>query len=230
MNGFLYNYFAFPAPNANEAFTSIATGSGGPNQGEQYLNVFSDYLNGDHGNGNIIDTYAFREAIVGSDDVGMTYDFTFDYRRADDPNGPANSMTTAAYYRVLTPAPDFFTVEEGFLDTTNATFDWTEEASLSVTIDPSWVGNFVQYGFNTNGTNFDGSGIYYDNVSFEIPGEGCVNPLGDIDGNGLVNLLDVQPFVALVSSGTFQCEGDINEDGAVNLLDVSGFVLILSGG
>lgn len=52
--------------------------------------------------------------------------------------------------------------------------------------------------------------------------------LGDLDGNGVVNLLDVGPFVDLISSGGFDPAGDINGDGVVDLLDVGGFIDLLS--
>ena len=51
--------------------------------------------------------------------------------------------------------------------------------------------------------------------------------VGDINGDGAVNLLDVEPFVELVSSGEFDKAGDINGDGVVNLLDVAGFIKLL---
>lgn len=54
--------------------------------------------------------------------------------------------------------------------------------------------------------------------------------LGDVNLDGEVNLLDVAPFVDLLSTGGFQLEADINGDGTVNLLDVSGFVQLLSDG
>ena len=53
--------------------------------------------------------------------------------------------------------------------------------------------------------------------------------LGDVNGDGVANLLDVDPFINLISSGTFQAEADTNGDGTVNLLDVDSFVAILSG-
>jgi hypothetical protein len=53
--------------------------------------------------------------------------------------------------------------------------------------------------------------------------------LGDINQDGVVNLLDVSPFVELISTGEFQVEGDINLDGVVNLLDVGGFIDLLVG-
>ena len=52
--------------------------------------------------------------------------------------------------------------------------------------------------------------------------------VGDVNLDGVVDLLDVGPFVALLISGTFQAEADINEDGEVNLLDVEPFVQLLS--
>jgi len=54
--------------------------------------------------------------------------------------------------------------------------------------------------------------------------------LGDVNLDGAVNLLDVGPFVDLLTNSMFQLEGDINEDGDVNLLDVGPFVAILTGG
>ena len=53
--------------------------------------------------------------------------------------------------------------------------------------------------------------------------------LGDIDQNGQVNLLDVAPFIELLTSGKFQAEADINQDGSVDLLDVQLFVDLISG-
>ncbi len=51
---------------------------------------------------------------------------------------------------------------------------------------------------------------------------------GDVNLDGVVNLLDVQPFVNLITSGSFQAEADINQDGVVNLLDVGPFVDLLT--
>ena len=54
--------------------------------------------------------------------------------------------------------------------------------------------------------------------------------LGDINGDDSVDLLDVGPFVDLLTTGGFQPEADINEDGMVDLLDVTPFVQLLTGG
>ena len=54
--------------------------------------------------------------------------------------------------------------------------------------------------------------------------------IGDVNLDGVVDLLDVSPFVELLVNGEFQIEADINQDGEVNLLDVGPFVDLLSGG
>ncbi len=53
---------------------------------------------------------------------------------------------------------------------------------------------------------------------------------GDVNLDGIVDLLDVSPFVALLTGGGFQAEADLNCDGIVDLLDVSPFVNLLTGG
>ena len=53
---------------------------------------------------------------------------------------------------------------------------------------------------------------------------------GDVNLDGLINLLDVNPFVDELQSGGNQAEADTNCDGEVNLLDVGPFVDLLGGG
>jgi hypothetical protein len=74
-----------------------------------------------------------------------------------------------------------------------------------------------------------GSG-YELEMAIGLASKGCAFDLGDVNQDGLVSLLDVNPFVALLTSGGFLCEADINEDGSVTLLDVDPFVQLLSGG
>ena len=53
--------------------------------------------------------------------------------------------------------------------------------------------------------------------------------LGDVNRDGVVDLLDIQPFVDLITSNQFQEEADMNQDGQVDLLDVGLFVLAILG-
>lgn len=53
--------------------------------------------------------------------------------------------------------------------------------------------------------------------------------LGDVSGDGVVNFVDISPFIALLAVGDFQDEADIDRDGSVDFLDIAPFIAILSG-
>ena len=53
--------------------------------------------------------------------------------------------------------------------------------------------------------------------------------LGDVDRSGVVDFLDISPFIVILSTGGFQAEADIDQNGVVNFLDISPFILILAG-
>ena len=78
----------------------------------------------------------------------------------------------------------------------------------------------------------DGAGghdLWVDNVA--ITGTFATPPIlvGDVNLDGIVNFSDIAPFIALLTSGTFQVEADCNQDGSVNFLDIASFIGILSG-
>lgn len=54
--------------------------------------------------------------------------------------------------------------------------------------------------------------------------------VGDVNCDGEIDLLDVAPFVDLVTAGEFSAKADVNLDGTVDLLDVAPFVALLTGG
>ena len=51
--------------------------------------------------------------------------------------------------------------------------------------------------------------------------------LGDLTGDGIVDMADVQPFVQVIVSREYNEVADINMDGVVNLLDIRPFVDLL---
>ena len=53
--------------------------------------------------------------------------------------------------------------------------------------------------------------------------------IGDVNCDGVIDLLDVAPFVDILTTGGFSVKADINQDGVVDLLDVSPFVDLLTG-
>jgi hypothetical protein len=98
-------------------------------------------------------------------------------------------------------------------------------------------GDLRNYFIKTGGGNGINSGplliddIYVENTSdlnLGNPVSGLL--LGDVNLDGEVNGLDVDPFVDVLLSGPYQPEADMNEDQVVNGLDVDPFVDAVVGG
>ena len=105
----------------------------------------------------------------------------------------------------------------------------------TITTETAWewldTGDTAFFGMR-NLNNSGGVTVAMNNILIEKnpPGDDPMVLIGDVNLDGVVNLLDVQPFVSLITNTQFQIEADINMDGVVNLLDVSPFVEILVGG
>ena len=53
--------------------------------------------------------------------------------------------------------------------------------------------------------------------------------LGDVNLDGVVNFLDISPFINVLSAQAFQAEADIDGNGEVDFFDISPFIALLSG-
>jgi len=160
---YLYGYGPFPAPNTGQAFCAVVAGEGGDGQGAQQLDVFSDYNNGGHAFGQFIESNVFQERVIGAADVGTTWRFEFDAKR-----GNIGGITTArAFFKTLNPATGYSLTNFIWVDMTNVPTSW-ESYMLSIYIDPSLQGQILQFGFLSTATNYEGSGVYYDNVVFRL--------------------------------------------------------------
>ena len=107
----------------------------------------------------------------------------------------------------------------------NTVFGFGFDATTTAFVGGSYTLNFNQ---QTTAGKLGGGSIQF--FRFTISGTGCDFSLGDVNQDGAVSLLDVDPFVTLLTSQGFQCEADVNEDGAVTLLDVDPFIGLLTGG
>lgn len=174
---FEFFYGNFGANNSDGAqFSGIIDAQGGATQGNRHLNVFSDYNNAPaHADGTSwVETRVFREQTVGAADVGMTYSWTFDYKRnfenGTDDFGPAGSSETFAYVRVLDSiGGSFATLEEQTFETTTAAALSTWNTGMvNFTIDGAYDGQLLQFGFKTHAEDFNASGVLYDNVNFNV--------------------------------------------------------------
>jgi hypothetical protein len=182
---FLYNYGPFTAPNGGPAFSAIATGEGGADQGDQYLNIYSDYNNADQtGGGSCIDsgctinTTVFQEQTIVADDIGLAVTLNFDakspfeggiFDAAIDNGGNFEGSPTSAsaFIKTLDPDAGFAATNDVRVDMTDiSNTDWNE-FSISLDLsDPLLEGQLLQFGFNTVTTEYDDTGVYYDNISF----------------------------------------------------------------
>jgi len=159
----LYSYGPFSAPNHNLAFCQIVLGEGGEEQGDQVLSVFSDYENLDHANGNLIESNVYREQAIGVADVGTTWRFKFDHKRG---NIDGNS-TAHAFIKTLDPNNEYITTRLLTAEMTSIPDTWGAD-SLQISIDATLEGQILQFGFNNMATNYEASGIFYDNVILEL--------------------------------------------------------------
>ena len=158
-----YGYGVFPAPNDGAAFCAIASGEGGAEQGAQQLVVFNDYNNTDHANGAFIESNVFQEQLIGPGDVTEVWFFHWDAKMGNLEAG----STALAFIKTLDPNAGYATTNFITLDMTNIPTTWGSYL-LYIFIDPSLDGQLLQFGFSNTATNYEGSGVFYDNISFHI--------------------------------------------------------------
>jgi hypothetical protein len=176
--GFKFFYGNFPAPNGGAGFSSIAVGEGQGGPTDQYLNIYSDYnccgaVDG-HGTGtDIVESRVFQEQVIGAGDVGSTWNFQFDVK-APSSNwcGTSPAASTGllagcqAFIRTLDPNAGFATTNLITFNSTNANPSAWSTQVLSLTISPALAGQILQFGFDSRSSNYQNTGVYYDNISF----------------------------------------------------------------
>lgn len=143
----------YPAPNGPQ-ISNIADGSTG-----RALNKFSDYNNGDHGNGACIETNVFQERIFSSSDSG-TYTFRFD---TQVPGGLGVDVSTFGFVKLLDPNNGY---NADIFDKVSTLTAGTK--TITVTLGPADNGKILQWGFTDTASNYQDSGRFYDNVKFAI--------------------------------------------------------------
>lgn len=176
----IYGYGTFPAPNDGAAFCQIDVGQGGDEQGAQQLVVFSDYQNGDHAVGNLIEANVFQEWPIEASDVGDVYSFAFQAKRGNI----EGTSTALAFIKTIDPASGWATTNFITADMTAIPDTWGGY-ELILAIDEGLVGQLLQIGFSNTTTGYLGTGIFYDNIVFQkvatttdVPGASAAATLG----------------------------------------------------
>ena len=86
---------------------------------------------------------------------------------------------------------------------------------------------FNQNGAGSDVRNFDNTQLALNIFSFAATVESSVL-LGDVNLDGVVDFLDISPFILALSTGSVQAEADIDQNSVVDFLDIGPFILILS--
>ena len=82
--------------------------------------------------------------------------------------------------------------------------------------------NELVFGVHGDLSDFEPTGLeFVASVKFD-------RELGDVNQDGVVNFLDIAPFITILTTGGFLAEADTNQDGVVNFLDISPFITLLS--
>ena len=153
----------------------------------------------------------------------------------------------------LTETDSFNSIAIDWVNGTVLLFDPLPNRLVEYTFDGEFVGtpfvSSIENNFTTLLDNFNAfiNGIYYDSETARlyVIGSGgelaiwedlsrlpvTAPLLGDVNLDGVVNFLDIAPFINLLANtNVFQEEGDLNEDGVINFLDIAPFIQVLAGG
>lgn len=86
---------------------------------------------------------------------------------------------------------------------------------------------------NITGRVFAGGNLTVENLDILTAGESVIVPtddvLGDTNLDGVVNFMDLAPFIVALVSNTYSTEADCNQDGLLNFLDIASFIAIMTG-
>jgi hypothetical protein len=157
---FIYNYFAFPAPNGSGGFSNVTDAAGGALDGNQGLVIFNDYNNGDHNGDRRIEAIFFREYTIDASNVGELWEFSF----LAGPGDIGGATTAQAFIK---------TIDGGGNATNFLTYDTTSlvgptNGSIQLDITAGLVGQKFQIGFDSTASSFDPSGVNYDNINLQV--------------------------------------------------------------
>lgn len=177
----MYVYGPFEAANgAPGSIQGVATGEGGPDQGNAVLNKFSDYNNTDQSS-LYIQALTFQQQTIAAGDVGL-WRFTYDAKI-----GNLEADSSAFAYIQTIDAINFFQTGVVTNDSTNLPVDWATY-TLDFMIDETMIGNILSFGFSATATNYNGSAVFYDNLNFSrIPVPAALW----LFGSGLIGLVAV---------------------------------------
>ena len=212
-SNFKFGFGPFAAPTVSGQISGIASGEGGPDQGNNQLVVFSNYdccqPSDGHFNGtDLVETIVFQEPWgtgnggIPASEIGNVFTFQFDAKRGNI----GGSTTAQAFIRTLDPNAGFATTNNVVLDTTNLPTEWNTYTIQLDLSDPALQGQILQFGFSTIASNFESAGNFYDNISFCTDGDnGGGGPGGELTTNGDFETGDFTGWTNFCDQGAASC-------------------------
>jgi hypothetical protein len=159
--GFIFDFFAFPAPHATGDFSNIAVDAADPSN--QVMEIFSNYTIGERFTlGWIVDAFFFQGTQIGAADLGNDFTFQFDTRNINADFSSPELFSYNAFVRVFTPGFGQLLVDQQIPVGMSTNFATN---SITISIDPAWVGHEIQFGFISSSTGGVPTAIAVDNVS-----------------------------------------------------------------
>ena len=156
----VFSYGPHPAANGEPgSIQSVATGQGGPDQGNVVLAKYSDYNNTAQVS-RYVQALTYQAQTITADDVGSLWRFTYDAKI-----GNLEADSSAFAYIQTIDSIAFFQKAIVSNDSTNLPDTWGTY-TLDLFITPYLVGDSLQFGFSATATNYNGSAVFYDNLSF----------------------------------------------------------------
>ena len=179
-------YGPFPAANGDPAsIQGVAIGQGGASQGDVVLSKYTDYNNrGAMDAGQYVSASTYQEQTVGAGDVGSTWRFSYDAKMGN------LVPDSSAFAYILTQ--DFVNGGEAFSsnDSTNLPAEWNRYF-VDLEISADMIGDNLTFGFGATAANYNGSGIFYDNLEFAEVSAVPVPAAVWLFGSGLLGLVGV---------------------------------------
>lgn len=166
----VYEYGPFRAANGDPgSIQGVATGQGGPDQGNLVLSKYTDYNNPDHTvvpftpgmPKYYISASTFQTQTIAAGDAGL-WRFTYDAKI-----GNLMADSSAFAYILTQDSPTGLGKAFVFNDTTNLPIEWGTY-SLDFLVDDTMIGDILSFGFSATATNYNGSAVFYDNINFAL--------------------------------------------------------------
>ncbi|MBL6755028.1 MAG: hypothetical protein ISQ11_01360 [Planctomycetes bacterium] len=163
--GYLYGYGPFGAPNPGGGFSAITDTQQAADQGSQSIVVYNDYVNGDHANGNYIEASVYKEQPVQTANLGQYAIFSFDVKKSDFVGNGQGDAQMFAFLKVLDSlSGSFATIRERRINLTDNSIRNWDNVTITMELDPAIDGQLFQFGFGSYASNYDDTGVLYDNV------------------------------------------------------------------